>query len=149
MVVEVEHTLREIATRWRHTTRRRPAESTRRPANDQRRDCAGAKPAGSARTGTRQSAERSVEPAALRPPRTWVTALEHVLAVEMRAVAIASRDSMHDRRLLLVVEALERGKRRMGEKEAVERQRGPIAGRGKREIAVQVGVIRISDRRHG
>jgi hypothetical protein len=39
----------------------------------------------------------------------------------MRVVAIAGRDSMHDRGLLLVVEALERGERRMGEKEAVER----------------------------
>src|SRR5271165_6384837 len=65
----------------------------------------------------------------------------------MGPVAVSRRHGMHDRRLLPVVEALEGGKRGMEGKEAVERQRGALARSGEGEIAVQVGIVRIADRR--
>ena len=67
----------------------------------------------------------------------------------MGPVAVAGRDGVHDRRLLPVVEALERLQRRMGGEESVERQGGALAGRGEGKIAVQAGIVRIAERRNG
>jgi hypothetical protein len=65
----------------------------------------------------------------------------------MRAIAVAGRYRMDDRRVLLIVHAPEGGERRVRGEEAVERQRGAVAGRCEGEIAVQRRIVRIADRR--
>ena len=136
--VEIEHALGQIAARRRDAAGRRPAERRRRPADDERR--ASRRPRARARAPppTRGNALNSpIEPAAFGAPRPRIAAFEHVLAVEMRTIAVAGRHGVDHGRALRVVHALEGRQAKDGRKEAVERQRGPFAGSGEGEIAVQ------------
>ena len=85
--------------RQRH---RRPGHRRRSAAQHQRRGRADRKPAHDA-LAPGQHLQRAVEPAGLHPARSGIAAFEHVLAVEMRAVAIGRRHRMNHRGLLLAV----------------------------------------------
>ena len=147
MGVKIENALGEVRPRRREAARRRPAERRRGPADDERRGRPDADAAHHALGRAGQCGERAVEPAAVRAARAGIAAFQHVLAVEMRAVAIAGGDRVDDGRLFRVIEALEGGERRVKAEPALERQRGAIARGGEREIAVQRRIVGIADRR--
>ena len=101
MGVEIEHSLCKIAVRRPDAAWRGPAERRGRSADDERRRRAD--PERAARGGGGERAQGPVEPAALGAPRLRIAALQHVLAVEMRAVAVARRHRVDDRRMLLII----------------------------------------------
>ncbi len=125
-------------------------EDRGRPAHDERRDRADRKglpamridpPAGFERR------ERTVEPAGIGGARLREPAFEHILPVEMRALAIGCRDRVHDRRLPRLIEAVQVRHRRVQREKAVERHRRGLAVGGQRLFAAQLGPIGIADRR--
>ena len=127
---------------------RRPRQHRRRPAHDQRRnrpDREGVAPAGTA--GRRQRGERAVEPAGIGRARLAEAAFEHVLSVEMRALAIGRRGRMHDRRRAGLVEPVQVRHRRIEREEGIERQRRRLAVEPERLVAAQPGPVGIADRR--
>ena len=83
------------------------------------------------------------------PARTGIAAFQHVLAVEMRAVAIGRRRRHGRPRPACRVQPREIRHRRMQAEEAVEHERRMRPVRGQRDRAVQRGIIGIADRRHG
>ena len=106
---------------------RRPAEHGRRAAHDERRRDADAQGPPFRAAGGGQQPDGAVEPAAVGAAWTRIAALQHVLAVEMRALAIAGRRGVDEKRALLAIEAREIGHGRMQREEAVERQPGAFA----------------------
>ena len=97
----------------------------------------------------RQRGDGAVQPAAFRVTRRQRAALEHVLAVEMRALAIVGGGGVDDERLARVVKAREIRHRRMEAEEVVEPRGRGVAIPAQRERAVQAGVFGIADRRDG
>ena len=81
-------------------------------------------------------------------PRPREPALQNVLAIEMRALAIGRRRGVHDRCLLRLVEPVQIGHRRIEREEAVERQRRRLAVEDQGAIAAQADPVGIADRRH-
>ena len=79
---------------------RRPGDGRRGTAQHQRRGRTDGKTAHHP-LAPRQRFQRAVEPAGLHPARPGKTAFEHVLAVEMRAVAIRRRHRVNHRGVLL------------------------------------------------
>ena len=151
--VEVEHAAGEVAL-GAGDRLRLPAEDGGGAAQDRRRRRADrqagyrAAAAPDALAGG-QGGERAVEPARFDESRRRHAALEHVLPVEMRALAIARRRRVHDERRLRADQPRKIGHARIEREEAVERQgRGrPVEAQGER--AVQRGVARIADRADG
>jgi hypothetical protein len=94
----------------------------------------------------RQRRQRAVEPARLDEARRRHPALEHVLAVEMRAVAVAGGGRMHDDAGLLSHHARKVRHPGIEREEAVERQRRRRPVKPHRELAVQRDVVGIADR---
>ena len=93
-------------------------------------------------------AERAVEPAGVDRAGLAEAAFEHVLAVEMRALAIGRGGRVHDRRLLRLIETMQVRHRRIEREERIERQRRRLAVEHERLVAAQLHPIRIADRRH-
>ena len=93
--------------------------------------------------GRRQHAEQAIEPAVFLLIRAVATALEHVLPVEMRAVAIRRGDGVCEQRLALAVQCAQRRHRRMQREHPVE-PRGP--GKILRQHAARSRKCRIADR---
>jgi hypothetical protein len=85
----------------------------------------------------------------LHPARSGKAAFEHILAVEMRALAIGGRDRMDHRGLLLAVHPREFRHRRMQREERIQHQRGVGSAGRQRDRAVQAGIIRVADRGDG
>ena len=95
MAIEIEHAIGEILRRLRQGLRR-PAEDRRLPAHNQRRGGADAEPAAYRhRCAARQRRDRAIEPARADAAGPRKSAFQHVLAVEMRALAIWGGDRMH------------------------------------------------------
>ena len=123
MVVEIEHTLGQSIARRRQRLRR-PAQHRRGAADHQRRRRTDRQPAGLCHPlAAWQICKRPVEPAGGGVAGAGETAFQYVLAVEMRAVAIAGRGGMHHRRLARLEQAREHRHRRVEREETVERQR--------------------------
>ena len=81
--------------------------------------------------------EGAVEPAGFRGARPQHAAFEHVLAVEMRALAIGRRGRMHDGGGAGSVQPMQIGHRRVEGEEGIERQPGRCALQGERLVAAQ------------
>ena len=149
VLVEVEQAgLRVIA--GRQQLLRGPGHHGRLPAHHQRRDRADAKRAAATRIDAavrRQREQRAVEPAGVDPSGLRDPALEHVLAIEMRALAIGRRGGVHDGRLLRLVEPMQVRHRRIEREEAVERQRRRLAVEHQRALAAQADPVGITDGR--
>ncbi len=92
-------------------------------------------------------AQRAVEPAGVDVARPRQTAFQHVLAVEMRTLAIRRRRRMHDDRLSLAVEPMQVRHRRVEREEIVEHERRRLALRRQRRFAAQRKPGRIARRR--
>ena len=91
-------------------------------------------------------AERAVEPAGLQRVRARRAVLEHVLAVEVRALAIGAGERVQHRQLARRVALLQKGERRMQTEETVERQRpARLARRMQGELAPQPGVVAVAE----
>ena len=102
--------------------------------------------AGAARRG--KGGDGAVQPAAIGAVRPRITALQHILPVEMRTVAVAGRNGVHRERALLLIEPRECRHGRIQREEAIERKARAVAGRGKRQCAMQQRIIGIADRRY-
>src|SRR5216684_5076739 len=94
MMVKLDKTHRGIVVGLRQRYRR-PTDSRRRAAQHQRRGRTDGEAAHHP-LASWQRFQRAVEPAGLHPARTGKAAFEHVLSVEMRAVAIGRRYRMDD-----------------------------------------------------
>ena len=105
------------------------------------RPCGSTRPPGSSAASARLSQPVSAAPG------FGQAAFEHVLPVEMRALAIGRRDRVHDRRLSRLIEAVQVRHRRVQREKAVERQSRGLAVGGQRFFAAQLGPIGIADRR--
>ena len=100
VVIEIDQPRHGVFAR-RLDALRRPRHHRRRPAHHQRRhraDREGAAVAAHARFRL-EPAERAVEPAGVGAARIGQPAFQHVLPVEMRALAIGRRGRVHDRGL--------------------------------------------------
>ena len=97
--------------------------------------------------GKRQ--QRAVEPAGIDGAGPGEPALQHILAVEVRTLAIGRRRGMHDGRLLRLEETMQVRHRRIEREEGIERQRWRLAIEQQRAIAAQGDPVGIADRRHG
>src|SRR5207244_10418921 len=83
-----------------------------------------------------QSSERSIEPARINRARAGVSAFQHILPVEVRALAIRRSCRVNDRGVALFEEAPEHRHCGIENEEAIKRNRWMIAASGKRECAV-------------
>ena len=82
--------------------------------------------------------------------RTPATALEHVLSIEMGALAIVGRDGVKHRKLVRAVRLMQKLELRVQRKGSVESQRALwSAGGWQRELATQPRVVGITIGRHG
>ena len=93
---------------------------------------------GSTRPSGSSARERAVEPAGVAAAGLGEAALQHVLAVEMRALAIGRGGGVHDRGLLGLVEPVQVRHRRIEREEAIERQRRRLAVEHQRLVAAQL-----------
>ena len=150
VLIEIQQArLRVVA--GRQQLLRHPGHHRRPAAHHQRRHRADAERAAAARIDPavrRQLDQRAVEPAGVDGAGPRDAALEHVLAVEMRALAIGRRGGVDDGRLLRLVEPVQVRHRRIEREEAVERQRRRLAVEHQRAIAAQADPVGIADRRH-
>ena len=122
-----------------------------RPAHHQRRhraDREGARAARIDAPARLERRERAVEPAGVGPAGPRQAALEHVLAVEMRALAVGRRRRMHDGRLAGLVQPVQVGHRRIEREEGVERQRRRLAVERERRSPRSSHPVGVADRRH-
>ena len=150
--VEVEQARLRVVAR-RQQLLRRPRHHRRLPAHHQRRDRADARWRGR-RCGSTRPSDASASSARLSQPRVdragpGDAALQHVLAVEVRALAIGRRRGVHDGGLLRLVEPVQVRHRRIEREEGIERQRRRPAVEHQRPIAAQADPVGIADRRHG
>src|SRR5262249_56320224 len=90
--------------------------------------------------------EHAVEPAGVRVARPCEPALQHVLAIEMRALAIRRCGSMDDDRMTLAVKPMQVRHRRVEREEAVERKSWRLTLWRKGCGATQLDPIRIACR---
>jgi hypothetical protein len=135
----------------RRQPRRRPRHDRRRAAHDQRRHRADRErltilrlhPAAWLKRG-----KRPVEPARVGRARLAEPAFQHVLAVEVRALAVGRRRRMHDRGLAGLVEPVQLRHRRIESEEFVEPQGRVRALRQQRLVSAQPHPVGIADRRH-
>ena len=97
----------------------------------------------------RKAGERAIEPAAVARRRFWQAAFQHILAVEMRALAIGRGAGMDDDRLVGGKHAMQVRHRRIEREEIVELERRRLALERQRIVAAQRDPVRIADRRHG
>ena len=129
---------------------RHPRHDRRLAAHHQRRDRADADGAAAAQIDAAvrlQRDQRAIEPAGVDGAGPRDPALEHVLAVEMRALAIGRRGGVHDRGLLRLVEPVQVRHRRIEREERIERQRRRLAVEHQRAVAAQADPVGIADRR--
>ncbi len=127
---------------------RRPAEHGRGAAHDERRrDADAQRPSRPA--GGRQQRDGAIEPAAVCAAGTGIAALQHVLPVEMRTLAIAGRRRVDEQRAFLAIKARKIGHGRMQHEEAVERKPGALALARQRQGPAQRRVVRVADGRDG
>ena len=75
-------------------------------------------------------------------------AFEHILAVEMRTLAIGRGAGVHDDRLVGLEQPMQVGHRRIERKEIVELERRRLAVERQRIVAAQRDPIRVADRRN-
>ena len=120
--------------------RARPAARSARPRRLRAR-ARSARPAGCSAASARLSQPVSTAPG-LRE-----AAFQHVLAVEMRALAVGRRRRMHDGRRAGLVEPVQVRHRRIEREEGIERQRRRLAVERERLVAAQPHPVRIADRR--
>ena len=149
MAVEVEEAHRRIVADRRQLWRD-PGEDRRRPAHDEGGDRAYRKCLPGMRIDSPAGFERrecAVEPAGIGRAGLREAAFEHILPIEMRALAIGGRDGVHDRRLARLVEAMQVGHRRVQREEAVERQGRVRAGQQQCLITTKLSPIRVADGR--
>ena len=143
---------RRGASRCRRRLAAAPPAPSRRSAH-----CRAAPAAWSARPqepldhplAARQRFQRAIEPAGLHAAGPGIAAFEHVLAVEMRAVAIGRRHRMDHRGMLVAIHARKFRHRRMQREERIQHDRRMRAVRGERDRPVQAGIVGIADRRDG
>jgi hypothetical protein len=90
----------------------------------------------------------AIEPARVDGTGPGDPALEHILAVEMRALAIGRRRRVHDRGLLCLVQPVEVRHRGIEREECIERQRLRLAIEHQRPIAAQANPVGVTDRRN-
>ena len=150
VAIEIEQPHHGVFARRRQPLRR-PGHHRRRPAHHQRRhraDREGLAPLGIDAACRLERDERAVEPAGVGRAGLGEPAFEHVLAVEMRALAIGRRRRMHDRRLPGLVQAMQVRHRGIEREESIERQRRRLAVERQRLVAAQRDPVRIADRRH-
>ncbi len=147
MAVKFDQTHRGVVAGLRQRDRR-PAHGRRRAAQHQRRGWTDGEPAHHP-VAARQRFQRAVEPAGLHPARTGKAALEHVLSIEMRTVAIRCRHRMDHRRMFFLIHPCEFRHRGMQRKEGIQRCRCVRAIGGQRDRTMQAGIIGVADRRHG
>src|ERR1700690_3522407 len=83
----------------------------------------------------RKARERAVEPASEARARLQHATLEHVLTVEMRALAILSGDCVNDDRFVCLEHAMEVRHRRIKCKEVIELQRRRLSAERQRIVA--------------
>ena len=144
-MVELHEPHHRVIARWRQPARR-PRQHGRGSTHHQRRD-------GSDGEGVAQSAgavarlqrgERAVEPARIGRTRLGEAALQHVLAVEVGALAVRRGRRMHDGRRAGFVEPMQVGHRRIEGEEGIERQRRRLAVEGERLVTAQREPVRIA-----
>jgi hypothetical protein len=95
----------------------------------------------------RKTRERAIEPAGIRASYSGVAAFQHVLPVEVRALAVGCRHRVHDDGLAGLIESVQVRHRRIEGKESIERQSRRLAIEPERIVAAQLGPIGIADRR--
>ena len=146
MAIEVEQPAHGVVA-GRLQPRRRPRKNRRRTARDQWRDRADREGlTGIDAAGRRHRAERAIEPAALGQARARQPAFQHVLAVEMRALAIGRRCRMHDGRLARLIEPVQVRHCWIEREEAVEPQCRIGAFERERVVAAQPQPVRVANR---
>src|SRR6202795_3665817 len=89
-----------------------------------------------------------MEPAGIDGTRPRDPALENILAIEMRALAIGCCCGMHDGGLLRLVEPMQVRHRGIEREEAVERQCRCLAVEHQRPVAAQADPVGVADRRY-
>ena len=147
MLVEVEQPgLGVIAGREQFL--RDPGHHGGLAAHHQRRDRADAQRAAATQIHLairRQLDQRAVEPAGVDASWPRDPALEHVLAIEMRAFAIGRRGGVHDGRLLRLVQPVQIWHRGIEREEAVERQCRRLAVEQQGALAAQADPVGITN----
>src|SRR5882724_11427193 len=96
----------------------------------------------------RETRKRAIEPARIRTSYSGVAAFQHVLSVEVRALAVWRRHRVHDDGLAGLIESVQVGHRRIEGKESVERQSRRFAIKPERIVAAQLDPVGIADRRN-
>src|SRR5260370_1154740 len=128
-----------------------PLISVSPPTKPQRGHGADAKRAAAAQINLAirgQRHQRAIEPAGINGAGPRDAAFEHVLAVEMRALAIGRRGGVNDRCLLRLVKPMQVRHRGIEREERIERQRRCLAVEHQRAIAAQADPVGVADRRH-
>jgi len=95
----------------------------------------------------RETREHAIEPAGIGASHSGVAAFQHVLPVEMRALAVGRRHRVRDDGLAGFIKPVQVGHRRIESKESIERQSRRLAIEPERIVAAQFDPIGIADRR--
>jgi hypothetical protein len=137
MAVEVEEPLHGVLARRLHALRR-PRQNRRRPTRDKRRHRTDREDAAAFwidAAARRQTGQRAIEPAAFACRGFWQAALEQILAVEMRALAIGRGAGVDDDRFVRLEHPLQIGHRRIKREKVIELERRRLAIEGKGLVA--------------
>lgn len=120
VAIEIEKSAHRVIARRRHFGRR-PRHNRSWPACNERRNRPDRKrlPASNA-IGRRQNAPRTIEPTAVAFAWIKQAALEHILPIEMGALAIRRRHRVNDSRLSRLIHSIKIWHRRIERKETVE-----------------------------
>ena len=150
VAIELEQPHHRVVA-YRRQPRRRPGQHRRGAAHHQRRhrtDREGAAAFGLTRpSGASPASARLSQPVSVAPG-FGDAAFEHVLAVEMRALAIGRRRRVHDDRLPASNMRCRFGIAGLSAKKSSSVQRRRLAVEPQRIVAAQRDPVRIADRRH-
>ena len=151
VVIEIQQARLGVVAR-RQQLLRSPRHHGRLSAHHERRD----RPHGYGTSAARIDAsvggerqQRAVEPAGIDGAGPGKSALQHVLAVEVRALAIGRRGGVHDGRVLRLEETMQVRHRWIEREEGIERQRRRLTVEQQRAIPAQGDPVGIADRGHG